>query len=425
MSFEFGFALPALNNLGAAPSLNLNFLSGTLDSRITFSRGSTATYYNSVGTLVSAAINVPRFDYNPSTLAARGLLIEEARTNLHTYSADFTNAAWVAGDNTVTANAIVAPDGTTTADLLIPTAVSSTHAFYQAAAVTTGSTYTQSVYAKAGSYTFLNFYGSTGFDSTQYINFNLATGAIGTSSGFTGTITSVGNGWYRCTVTAVSNATSASGRIVFRASSVARTTGASTFTGDGTSGVYLWGAQFELGAFATSYIPTTTAAATRSADLATMTGTNFSSWYNQSQGTFVTQFVLVGVKSVAGQRTIAADDGTNTNQMLQAGSSTNTFQTQITTAGATQVSQSVPSLTLAGFTTYKSAFGYADNNTNTAVNGVLATNDTSCTMPTALTTFRFSSSGASPTTVNANLWYASLNYYPTRLSNGTLQTLTT
>jgi len=415
--------IPTWGQQRGGATLSLDFINNdnVLDSRITFSRASTATYYDSAGTLQTAAINAPRFDYNPSTLAARGLLIEEARTNLHTYSADFTNAAWVAGDNTVTANAIVAPDGTTTGDLLIPTAVSSTHAFYQVAAVTTGSTYTQSVYAKAGSYTFLNFYGSTGFDSTQYINFNLATGAIGTSSGFTGTITSVGNGWYRCTVTAVSNATSASGRIVFRASSVARTTGVSTFAGDGTSGVYLWGAQFELGAFATSYIPTVAASVTRSQDVATMTGTNFSSWYNQSQGTFVTQFVLEGVKSVAGQRVITTDDGSTTNQMLESGSSTNTFQTTVTTGGATQVSQTVPSFTLAGFTTYKSALGYADNNTNTAINGLLATNDTSCTMPTALTTFRFA---ASTTTVTANVWFASLKFYPIRLPDGTLQGLT-
>jgi len=355
--------------------------------------------------------------------APRGLLIEEQRSNFITYSEDLTNAAWVLGDNTITSNAIVAPDGNTTADFLVPTAISSTHAFYQASSVTSGNTYTISLYAKyLGTYQFVNFYGSTGFDSTQYINFNVASGTVSTSSGFTGTITSVGNGWYRITVTAVSNATSASGRIAFRASSAARTTGSNSYTGDGTSGVYIWGVQFELGAFATSYIPTTTAATTRSQDVATMTGTNFSSWYNQSQGTFVTQFVLEGVKTVAGQRVITADDGSTTNQILQAGSSSNSFQTQITTAGALQVSQSVPSLTLAGFTTYKSALGYADNNTNTAVNGVLATNDTSCTMPTALTTFRFA---ASTTTVTANVWFASLRYYPTRFADSTLQVLTT
>ena len=83
MSFGMGFPLPATAwQGGGGATLNLNFLSGTLPSSVTFSRGTTGTYYNSSGVLASAAIDTPRFDYDPSTLQLRGLLIEGARTNL-------------------------------------------------------------------------------------------------------------------------------------------------------------------------------------------------------------------------------------------------------------------------------------------------------------------------------------------------------
>ena len=81
--------------LPSTPALLLDFTTGTLDSRITFTRSTTGSYYNSAGVLSTAAINAPRFDYNPSTLQAKGLLIEESRTNLLTYSEQFDNAAWV------------------------------------------------------------------------------------------------------------------------------------------------------------------------------------------------------------------------------------------------------------------------------------------------------------------------------------------
>jgi len=352
----------------------------------------------------------------------RGLLIEESRANSLTYSEDLTNAAWVLGTNTVTSNAIAAPDGNVTADLLIPTSATVTHIFYQTASVTSGSTYIQSVYAKAGGYAFLNFGGGTGFNSAQYINFDVQSGTVSTSSGFTGTITPVGNGWYRCTVTAVATSTTAAGYIIFRASSAARTTPAITYAGNGTSGVYVWGVQLELGAFATSYIPTTTAAATRSADLATMTGANLSSWYNQSQGTFVTQIVWEGLRSVASQRIYGLDDGSAVNVSNQSATSANALISTITAASSTEVNTQSPAVTFVANTVYKISMAYATNNTVAAANGTIGTTDTVCVMPSTLSNFRFA---GTTTTAVSNIWFASLNYYPTRLADSTLQALTT
>jgi hypothetical protein len=98
------------------PVLSLDFLtSNTLDPRVTFTRSTTATFVGSNGLIQTAAINAPRFDYNPVTLAPNGLLIEEQRVNSLLYSDQFQQATW-SKVGVVTANATTAPDGTTTAD---------------------------------------------------------------------------------------------------------------------------------------------------------------------------------------------------------------------------------------------------------------------------------------------------------------------
>jgi hypothetical protein len=368
--------------------------------------------------------------------APRGLLIEEQRSNAYLYSEDLTNAVWVAGDNTVTANAAVAPDGNSTADLLVPTTATTSHAFYQLASVTSGNTYTISLYAKAAGYSFINFYGSTGFDATQYINFSITSGTVSTSSGFTGTITSVGNGWYRCTVTAVSNATSASGRIVFRTYSATRTTASNSYTADGTSGAYIWGVQFELGAFASSYVPTTTAAATRSADIATMTGTNFSSWYNPIQWTMYSEYDVTwtGNSTIPAQTPYVFGIDNSANAGFNGYSMQENYQSNTARPRAVlRYSSTTTSLLITATTyatagvVYKSIMAINSSEIAGTVNG-----QTTQTVSNPnyglenLDQMRVGfgrSGGSSPYYINGHVRV--LSYYPTRLSNGTLQTLTT
>jgi len=97
-------------------------------------------------------------------------------------------------------------------------------------------------------------------------------------------ITPVGNGWYRCSV--LNSSSNVAYSIAAYPDSYNPGSQPPKFVGDGTSGMYFWGAQVEVGSFPTSYIPTTTTALTRSADVAEITGSNFSSWYNQSEGSF-------------------------------------------------------------------------------------------------------------------------------------------
>jgi len=234
----------------------------------------------------SAVYYGPRFDYDPATLAARGLLVEEARTNLLTYSERFENAAWAKSNCSITTpTAIVAPDGTLTTDKLVEGVGTSRKFMVQIVAFSNA---TISVYAQQAERSFVTIGTTNGTGLWSVSQFNLSTGAFvghyqagGQELQSNPIITNVGNGWYRVSVFSPVNLNqtvimvSNGGDPIFEG-----------YTGNGVSGIYIWGAQLEAGTFVTSYIPTVASAVARSADSATMTGTNFSSWYNTVEGTF-------------------------------------------------------------------------------------------------------------------------------------------
>lgn len=267
----------------------INIAFGQLENRSSataYNVTTTTAITNYIPALQTAAINQARLDYNPVTGTPNGLLIEEQRTNLLTYSSDYTQSVWTKLNSTVTATANIAPDGTQNAQLIIPSTASGGHNVYELFTPSVSTAYTVTGYFKAGGYNFCTLYlNGTGLGAFSY--FNLSTGALGTignsGTGSTpsATITSVGNGWYRCSLTQTSAATVGSCQVSYQAN-FADNQG--TWTGNGFSGIYIWGAQLEAGAFPTSYIPTVASQVTRSGDLASMTGTNFSSWYNISQG---------------------------------------------------------------------------------------------------------------------------------------------
>jgi hypothetical protein len=239
------------------------------------------TYQTTAGTYnptTTAAYYGPRFDYDPVTLAPKGLLIEEARTNLAVQSENFS-VSWSSSFLTVTTNTTVAPDGTTTADTLTPNTTSGVVS--QGLSFTGDGTKSVSVFLKAGtSGTTLFFLRDTTTSSTRgsaTITWTAGVpSAVATSGGTIEAVEDYGNGWYRIKLILAGVIAANSNSLRIQADSVS-----------GTGTVIVWGAQAENGAFATSYIPTVASQVTRSADVATMTGTNFSSWYNQTQGTFV------------------------------------------------------------------------------------------------------------------------------------------
>jgi hypothetical protein len=285
----------------------VNIYGAQLEQRSTvtaYNLTTTSQVVNYIPTLQTAAINVPRFDYNPVTRQATGLLIEQQSTNLNSYSGNLTNAAWTTTNASVTLDNI-APDGTlSAADFTEATGTVSPRATN---AGFSNGTYCTSFYikAKSGSATRYVYIGahSGGLTRWAYYIFNPVDGSV-QGSGFADGVqstasspltTSVGNGWYRISMvwqTYLDGFTVTIGLTNTTTPTNNYTLG--SYTGDGFSGVYIWGAQTEANVFPSSYIATTTASTVRTADLAAITGTNFSSWYAQTQGTLYAEGTVNG-----------------------------------------------------------------------------------------------------------------------------------
>jgi hypothetical protein len=204
-------------------------------------------------------LNVPRLTYQNGGGGCPSLLLEPQRTNLVLQSQDFDNASWSKSNSSVTANSTTSPDGTTNADSLIENTANSLHLVSQVNF--SAGTYTTSVYVKANTrnWVYLTIYDGV---ADRGAFFNVSTGVVGNiDTGVTASIQSVGNGWYRCIVTATPVATFSS------SIQLATANGTRTYLGNGTSGLFIWGFQLEAGAYPTTYIPTTSATATRVADL--------------------------------------------------------------------------------------------------------------------------------------------------------------
>lgn len=227
-----------------------------LDGLLTFARASTATRFNATGVLETVASGQPRFDFDPVTLACKGLLIEEARTNLATRSEDLSHADWnLPGGVTRTANYATSPAGTNTATRIQGTA-SGWGADRNNITVVNGTTYTFSIWLKS----------NTG--ASQSVRLRNVAGA-GTAD------IVVTTSWQRFTAVAVANSTTGWAGVI-------------RDTADSTADILAWGAQLEAGAFATSYIPTTSAAVTRAADQ--VVASSLTPWLSTAEGTVAVDF---------------------------------------------------------------------------------------------------------------------------------------
>lgn len=366
--------------------------------------------YNPQAAAASAAYYGPRFDYDPVTLAPRGLLIEEQRTNLLTYSEQFDNAAWTNGNSSVTANATTSPDGATTADKLVENTANSEHLVF-VSGVGTGQK-TVSVYLKAAERTRAYIYFFNATDGAVSTFFDLSAGTVTSGAG---TITSVGNGWYRCTLTRTATANDA----VYIGSAI--TSGATAYTGNGTSGIFIWGAQLEAGSFATSYIPTVASQVTRNADSASMLGDNFYTWYNPNQGTTCVETSSIGANSVQFPGVLRFWSGSNNNRFGVYGKPNGAgYGAVMTTAGSNVALLDPISGSTATIinTVSKLAYAYKPDDFAATRNALTVTTDTS--------------GGVAPVNeLNIGLYDDRLNghirrigYYNTRLPDSTLQALT-
>jgi hypothetical protein len=370
--------------------------------------------YNPAAAPSNTAYYGPRFDYDPVTLAAKGLLIEEQRTNLALNSGDALSGGT---GGVVVANQITAPDGSLADFFREDTSNGEHYAGDRTATVTAGTLYTWAFYAKLG------LTGGarrvcvrTGLQGPANVIFDLETGsstvlAPVVSSG----ISSAGNGWWRCWIVYTPTGT---GTALFRQQLA---NGVSTvYTGDGTSGLFFWGAQLEVGAFPTSYIPTTTAAATRAADVLSVTGANFSNWYNPVEGTMFAEFGPYANGGASKNFGIAhIDDGTSNNMIRLFAGSTVSPVFAVTASTVTQAYLSTGAL--APTSVSKIAGAYKADDFARSFNGTVAATDLLGTVPAA-NRLLIGSGFVGVNELNGHI--RSFKYYPTRLSNGQLQTLT-
>jgi hypothetical protein len=229
-------------------------------------------------------LNVPRLDY--SNGSSPSLLLEPQRTNLFLWSGQLSDTSWAKFNCTITANSSTAPDGTQTASLVDDGIAASTqHWFYQIPTFAYNTTYTISFYAKYVSrkYMSVNIYNGV---TSQYVDYDIQNGTVfGATGDVTASIISVGNGWYRVAYT---RTIAASGSPNLRIT-LADDTGNETYTGSNKQ-VLIWGAQFEVGAYPSSYIGTTTASATRLVDTFTRNNIYTNNLISVSGGTWFTQF---------------------------------------------------------------------------------------------------------------------------------------
>jgi hypothetical protein len=368
--------------------------------------------YNPQAAPTSTAYYGPRIDYDPVTLASRGLLIEEQRTNLLTYSEDFSNAAWTKQQSTISANSAVAPDGVTTADKVIPNSGFEGYVFRGTTIVSGAAAF--SIYVKAAEWNFVYVAFGASFSPTNGTYIRLSDGAVTSGSGFTAQ--SVGNGWYRISGSSTySTAADNSVYVIPTNSGVAPRT-----TGDGTSGIYLWGAQMEAGAFATSYVPTVASQVTRNGDVASMLGDNFLRWYNATQGVFLVSADSFASSSLLVRQSVVANDGTSSN-LIRTYTYDGKWGGSVSAGGVAQADLLTATVPVPNVSV-KFALAYQANNFAGCINGGTVLTDTSGVVPTVTKL----DLGQYPTAGNPlNGRIQQVTYYPSRLTNAALQQITT
>jgi hypothetical protein len=426
--FEFAYAAPTTSGvlqIGGGSTWSTGDNVWLWGAQI--NRGPIATPY--LVTTTTARIGIPQ-SYDAAA-AQYGILVEPAGTNVILRSEEIENAAWGDDNCTRTANQTAAPSGGTTADKIVADNVNTNHSVYNATGLTASAAiYTASVYLKAGeySYGFVTIVGDANITNARYqIVVDLSNGSItetndrGGAANTSNSVTSIGNGWYRIAVS-MTQTTDANGcYIVFGPSSTGTpTTNASSldpeYQGDGTSGIYAWGAQMELGTVATSYIPTLGSTVTRATDNISIAVSNIPSYSSAISGYL--QFKLLVAD---GAPIIYADDGTNNNWI----SFTKFSQVEIYVREGGTDDADVNVGVDPGTVIAKGAFRVATNSVNCAVNGTVGSADTGAVVP-VVTNFYFGGddTGGGGTTEDP-IWIYYAAILPRSLSDTELDTLTT
>lgn len=261
--------------VSSPPLFPLDFTGGSLPAGVTLTRASSGTRVNASGALVTETTNVARFDYDPITLASRGLLVEAQDTNSLLYSSDFTSRSSVLAG--ATSNTQTSPSGATDADTLTATAGSGRHINYTSLSYVAGRL-VHSVFMKQGTARYAQVQVNDGVSKSLGVLVDLQTGSVadvrsaGSPVNSAYAVEAYGNGWYRVSAGFDVSSGGTTYPIVAISDSAAPTydgDGNPTFNAAGTETIYLWGEQHS--AAASSYIATTSTSLTRSAEVVSFT----------------------------------------------------------------------------------------------------------------------------------------------------------
>jgi hypothetical protein len=386
-----------------------------------FTRASTGTFVGSDGLIQSAAVNAARFDHT-SAGVCRGLLIEESRTNIWTRSEGLDANPWFpVNTTTITSNNAIAPDGATTAERITVGAITQAYGvFNNQISFVNGTSYAVSCFFKADQVTRVAIQCTNTAILPVFAIFEL-TGSgsvIGTPTG-TASIQELANGWYRCSVSAT---TLSSGTTSVRFCAVSGTS--LNYTGNSVDSFWAWGAQNEVGSFPTSYIPTVASSVVRSADVCSISGGNFTSLWNPSEGTLLADATPQPVSQVAFVLTANTTSTNNQNAILKANASLS--GNGLRWAGVTNNSSGVNQASIVTSTDVATAraklsYAYKLNDFSFAYNGAIVGTDNSGTTSSPTVLHIGCRDGALP--LNGHLAFA--RYYRKRLSDAKQIALTT
>ena len=365
-------------------------------------------------TLFNHPAGIPRIEYDADGNVL-GLLVEESRTNVLTYSQSF-ESQWLKIRLTVLQNQAQAPDGSNTAVKVVPNTDNSNHYLYQ---TYSAGTHTWTIYAKAGEYGRISLW--EGGVTAKYTSFDLNSGTKLQGNADADSITSVGNGWYRLSMTV----TVASGTPYFVVAALNNEVLAysTSFVGDGTSGIYIWGAQVEQGAFSTSYIPTSGATATRAADVASIPVSAFG--YNQSAGTVVANYVTyapnANISAEAWRLADGSDFDSTIFQYVRYSASSNQSTVFGYSESSLDIDMRLSGLAITG-TYHKSATAIKENDYALSIDGSTPATDSSAGVP-SVSTLHIGGDTSGSRELNGHI--KSIKYYPRKLTAAQLQEQTT
>ncbi len=376
-----------------------------------FTRGSTATRVNEAGLIESVAANIPRINYENGQ---GHLLLEGQRTNLIPYSESFSTD-WSRNQTDVDVNDVISPDGTQNADFLFENTANTPHFMFQVVGTTSTSDYTISIFAKHNNRILQIFAGGGDISGNPYANFDLEDGVFNNNGCNDAFIEDYGNGWYRCGVVVTSAVTSGFNPC-FGLVDTLGSSRAAAYAGDGTSGIYIYGAQIEQGSYSTSYIVSNSGSATtRLAETCTNAGN--SDIIPSDEGVLYAE--MAALSDDATNRRVTLSDGTATNRMYVSYKNyTNQIRVEVVSAGVSVFDSTYSSIDITQFS--KIALAYKSNDFALWVNGTEVYTDSSGSTPIGLDRLNFDNGLGNEPFYGKTRMVAVFPY----LSNDELETLT-